>query len=113
MREYKFIIVKDRQGQLRHFKGEVDHYLLAKHNHYDITQVIEEGYFIDKQIVIQNCINQEHKEKVLKLDLFKALVFKDCSKFFELLTQRRLERIREIESKYIYEKNLTGLREGD
>jgi hypothetical protein len=64
MREIKYIILKDNQGKLRHFKSDfTSHYCLAENNGYDSSKIILCGVILDGKTFILECQDLEHLYK--------------------------------------------------
>jgi hypothetical protein len=105
MAELKFIIVKDRQSnKLKHYFSDwLCHDTIARDNNYDYREVIEAGMIIDNKIIILDCIDKKHKDKHYKN------VFDNRIEFYSQLWIKA----RQVESSYLYNKNITGLKEGD
>jgi len=107
MREVKYIIARDSQGKLRHFKSEWKHHLqLALDNGItDTNAVLECGIFLDKKLFILECFNNMHlvrrKESYIGNRLYQ-------DERLSLWLQAR-----ELESAIYYNKKAVGLREGD
>lgn len=98
----KFIITKD----YRHFTSDIfDHNIIASKNGYSIKDIIITGLIIDKRLIILECYNQKHLDKIKDTNRF---MLKDVNNF-----QDKLIKTRQIESKYRYNKCLTGLKDGD
>ena len=111
MEDVKFIIVKDKQNKLRHYKSDIyDHYHIAKLNGYDVKELLETGMIIDKTFYILECYNDNHRKKITEN---KKFIANDVNKYLEELTNYRILKAREMESRYMYDKNSVGLKEGD
>jgi hypothetical protein len=61
MSEIKFVILRDNQGRLRHFKSDWKHHTtIAKDNGFDYSDVVEAGLFLDKRLYILESVYLEH-----------------------------------------------------
>jgi len=64
MRETKFIIIKDNQNRLKHFKSDyLHHCTIARDKGYSESDIVESGLFLDGALFILECINQRHLVK--------------------------------------------------
>ena len=105
MRDTKFIITKDH----KHYKSETqDHYLIAKYNGYDVKDILEIGLIIEGHFYILECYNAEHRKKP---SFSKKFIADDVNKYLEELTNYRILKARECESRLKY--SYVGLGEGD
>jgi hypothetical protein len=105
MRDIKFIITRD----LKHFKSEYsDHYIIARHNGYDIKDILETGMLCGGKFYVLECQEPSHREKLSHSDKYIA---NDVNKYLNELTAYRVLKARECESKLKYQ--YAGLKEGD
>jgi hypothetical protein len=99
--ETKFIITKD----LKHFKSDIqDHFIIANSNGYKTKDIIETGLILDKKLIILECYNNKHLQKIKYTNRF---ILNEVNTYINLINARS------IESKYKYNRLLTGLKEGD
>jgi hypothetical protein len=107
MREIKYIIVKDRQGKIKHLKSEwLHHYTIARDNGYNERDIIEAGIFLEGFLYILECINQKHIEKRESHYIGNRL------NYYQDLRLSQWLRGRELESQLYYTKKPI-FREGD
>jgi hypothetical protein len=100
--ETKFIVTKDG----KHFKSQTcDHYLIARDNGYDIKSIVETGMIVDSRLVVFECYNGQHLQKIKHTDKF---IQNDINNFLEELTNRRILKAREVESMYMYKTERQG-----
>jgi len=109
MRDIKFIITKDH----KHFKSESqDHYIIAKHNGYEPSDIIEAGLVIDNKFYILECYEPSHKAKIEHFNSnLKAGIWQDVNKYSNELTAYRVLKARECENNIKYA--FAGLKQGD
>jgi hypothetical protein len=108
----KFIIIKDKQGILRHFKSDVLHHSqIAREQGYNYNDILESGLFIDSQIFILESQSQRHLIKHLRHYIGNILDKLNPNSFDIRL--RNWLRARELESQFYYSREPIGLREGD
>jgi hypothetical protein len=106
IREIKYIIVKDKQGILRHFKSNwLGHYTIARDNNYEPGEIIEQGIFLDSQLYILECISQEHLIKRPGHYIGNKL------NFYQDIRLKQWLKGRELESQLYYNKGI--IKEGD
>lgn len=83
MNEIKFIITKDR----RHFKSNFyDHSIIAIKNDYKPGDILETGLIIDHKIIILECYNPLHLEKIKHTKFIED----DVNLYIKILEARRL-----------------------
>lgn len=103
MKEIKFIILRDKQGKLRHFKSDfLQHYTLARDNGFDSDKILESGIILEGRIFILDCIIQAHLSKTNKFILGNN---------YQDIKLEVYNKSREAESRYLYQ--YAGLKEGD
>jgi len=106
--EIKFIILRDNQGRLRHFKSEfLHHSQIAEHNGFNCRDILEQGIFLSEQIYILECINEKHLLK------HKDHYIGNSLNVYQDLRLQNWLRGRELESQLYYSKKAIGLKEGD
>jgi hypothetical protein len=78
MVEIKFIIARDKQGRLRHFKSAwYNHDTIARYNGVDAWRgVIEAGLIIAGHIIVLECINQKHYLKNASNNVLNTILLK-------------------------------------
>jgi len=106
MTETKFIIAR-KYGKIKRLKcpTSYSHFYFARDNGIDYdTQVLETGFLIDGQILIETCRDKEH---LSRHDIKRKNNIIDLNYY----NNKRVLRAREVESLYQYK--YAGLREGD
>ena len=107
MRELKFIILKDKQGKLRHYTSDfLHHSTIARDNGYNEQDIIEAGLFLDSQLYILESQNQNHLIKQANKYIGNRLNFYQDKRLKSFLKGR------ELESQLYYSKEPI-LKEGD
>ena len=108
MSEIKYVIVKDKNGKLRHYKSDWKHHCsIVRDNGYSEKDMIEAGMFLDKELMILDCEDRKHIIKKEKRYIGNRL------NFYQDLKLRNWLQGRELESQVYYQKGVIGLREGD
>lgn len=91
-REIKFIIVRDKQGRIRHFKSPIlHHYDIARKNGFESNDILEAGLFLEGQEYILECILLRHLEKKQDKFIGNLLNFGGDIKLNNWLRGRALE----------------------
>lgn len=102
--ENKFIITKDG----KHFKSDwKHHYTIARDNGYNVSDIIEAGIILDKEMFILECQKEAHLLKHQEKYIGNALNKYQDKRLASWLKGR------ELESQLYYSKSVIGLREGD
>lgn len=97
--ELKYIIVKTKLGQLKHFKSEWCHHsTIARDKGFNSCDIVEAGLFLDKQLYIVECSNQKHLEKHRQQYIGNRL------NFYHDLRLKSFLKGRELESQLYYSK---------
>jgi hypothetical protein len=107
LKEIKYIIVKDKQGFLRHYKSDwLHHETIARDNGYNSSDIIEAGLFLEGHLYILESQSQSHLKKRANNYIGNRLnVYQD-------LRLANWLRGRELESSLYYSKEAI-LKEGD
>jgi hypothetical protein len=106
--ETKYIIVKDKNGSLRHFKSDwLHHETIARDNGYSFKDILECGIFLDKRLYIMECQSELHLRKKSGFYVGNQLNLYQDERLASWLKGR------ELESMIYYNKKAIGLREGD
>lgn len=106
--EVKFVIVKNKLGNMQHLKSDwKHHFTIARDNGFCEKDIIECGVFLDKTMFILDCTSQKHLEKHKKQYVGNAL-----NEYQDMRMQNWLKG-RELESMLYYSKKSVGLRDGD
>jgi len=108
MAEIKYIIVKNKNGQLRHLKSDwLHHFTIARDNGYLECDIIECVIFLDKKNFILECSDKKHLER--RLNRYIGIRLNEYQ-------ENKLElwlKGRELESQLFYKKQKIGIRDGD
>ena len=106
MKEIKYIIIRDKQGRLKHYSSDyLHHQTIARDKGYNDNDIIEAGLFLDKTFYILDCVNQDHLIK------HKGNYIGNRINYYQDLRLTSWLRGRELESQLYYSKGI--LKEGD
>lgn len=108
-REVKYIIVKDKNNRLRHFKSDYLHHrqLAESKGFFGLDCIIEQGLFLDNELYILECYNQKHLLKKSSRYIGNRLTVYQDIRLASFLKGR------ELESQLYYSKKSIGLKNGD